>query len=544
MTGKRDDDLLFSDDLHNDDNLDDALFDDDLFGDDDSPGGDSEDDSCSSCPPWKIMIVDDDRQVHTVTKLVLGDVEFEERGLEFISAYSGAEAKELLAEHPDTAIVLLDVVMETRDAGLVVANYVRNVLKNTQTRIILRTGQPGSAPERDVIVHYDINDYKEKTELTEKKLFSTVIAALRSYKDITIIDRNRAGLALILEAVPDLFRVQSLKRFARGVLTQLSSLFSISDDSLYMRHSGFSALSKDEKLEVIAGVGEFKSLEGCPNKIPAPVVELIERAKLEENSLVEDECYLGYLKTNFGSENYLYMDNYRGCGCELSNQLVEMFSNNVALALDNIQLHKSISCNQRELIMTIGEVVESRLKTRSNHVRRVGKGTALLAKLVGLSENEQELIALAAPLHDLGKIAIPEDVLLKPDLLTHEEFELVKKHTVHGWNLLSAADGELMQSAAVIARQHHEHWNGNGYPDGLKGDDIHIYARITALVDVFDVLASHRVYGNPWSTAEILETISSQRGGQFDPQLTDLFIENITLFQELRKEHPDELDEV
>ncbi|MDR1162850.1 MAG: response regulator, partial [Candidatus Accumulibacter sp.] len=133
---------------------------------------------------WKLMIVDDEPEVHTITRLALSGFAFEGRGLEFLSAYSGAEAKTLMAAHPDTAMVFLDVVMESEDAGLDVVRHIRDTLGNTMTRIILRTGQPGQAPERQVILEYDINDYKTKTELTAQKLFTSVVAGLRAYADL------------------------------------------------------------------------------------------------------------------------------------------------------------------------------------------------------------------------------------------------------------------------------------------------------------------------------------------------------------------------
>ena len=142
----------------------------------------------------RFFIVDDEPEVHAVTKLALSDFNFLGRGLEFHSAFSGQEACELIEQHPDAAILLLDVVMETDDAGLKVARYIREQAQNHYTRIILRTGQPGQAPERTVIVNYDINDYKSKTELTAQKLFTAVMSSLRSYRDIMSIDQSRHGL--------------------------------------------------------------------------------------------------------------------------------------------------------------------------------------------------------------------------------------------------------------------------------------------------------------------------------------------------------------
>ncbi len=138
---------------------------------------------------WKVMIVDDEEEIHTVTKLALDSFVFENKGLTFLSAYSGEEAKTLIQEHPDTALILLDVVMETDHAGLVLAKFIREHIANQTVRIVLRTGQPGQAPEETVIIDYDINDYKAKTELTTQKLFTTVVSALRSFRDVTSLDR-------------------------------------------------------------------------------------------------------------------------------------------------------------------------------------------------------------------------------------------------------------------------------------------------------------------------------------------------------------------
>lgn len=143
---------------------------------------------------WKILIVDDEREVHAVTRLALMDLVFEGRGLKFLSAHSRTEAQRLIDAHPDIAIVLLDVVMETDDAGLQVARYIREQADNHSTRIVLRTGQPGQAPERSVVMNYDINDYKAKTELTAQKLFTCVMSSLRSYRDIICVAEQRDRL--------------------------------------------------------------------------------------------------------------------------------------------------------------------------------------------------------------------------------------------------------------------------------------------------------------------------------------------------------------
>src|SRR6266516_5297614 len=178
-------------------------------------------------PRWKIAVIDDEPAVHDGTRFALSDYRLNGQGLEILSAYSAAEGRELLRRHPDIAVVLLDVIMDTDTAGLGLVEFIRKDLKNETVRIILRTGQPGQAPERRVIVDYDINDYKAKTELTADKLFTSLTAALRSYQQIQRMVETRRGLEIIIDAASQLFDCRSIQRLAEGVLTQIASLLNV-----------------------------------------------------------------------------------------------------------------------------------------------------------------------------------------------------------------------------------------------------------------------------------------------------------------------------
>jgi signal transduction histidine kinase len=149
---------------------------------------------------WKVLIVDDEKDIHRVTEIALNDFQFKRRGIEFLSAYSGGEAREIIINNPDIAVILLDIVMEQDDEGLQVVKYIRETLKNRFVRIILRTGQPGHCPERDVILNYDINEYKEKFELTTQKLFTSMVSSLRSYEDIIRLDGLNTNLEGMIKA--------------------------------------------------------------------------------------------------------------------------------------------------------------------------------------------------------------------------------------------------------------------------------------------------------------------------------------------------------
>ncbi len=493
-------------------------------------------------PPWKIIIVDDEKDVHTITRMALDGFTFEGRELKFYSAYSGGEAEKLLFEQPDAAVVLLDVVMESDDSGLELVQYIRHTLKNQFIRIILRTGRPGQAPERKVIAEYDINDYKEKNELTAQRLFSSVITALRSYRDIRTIEKNRRGLEQIIASSAHLFEIQSLKTFAKGILTQLLSLLNLDESSLYIQASGFTATYTPEEFSILAGTGDYEDYTSHPaaEVLPRDVIYYLDRALTEKQSIFEKNTFVGYFPMEKGPTNLLFL---KGCRhfTDLDCGLIRIFSTNVAIAFENIYLNREIVDTQKEVILTLGDVVESRSKEMINHVRRVAEFSYLLAIKYGLNPQDAEMLRLASPMHDVGKVGIPDAILLKPGQLTDEEFKKIIPHTTIGHCILQKSKRDLMAAAAIVAQQHHERWDGTGYPQGFKGEEIHIYGRITGLADVFDALSHKRIYKKAWPMENVLELIVKERGKHFDPQLVDLLIEYIDEFLEINKAFPDGL---
>src|SRR3954463_7073052 len=211
---------------------------------------------------WKIAVIDDDPAVHDGTRFALYDYTLNGQGLEILSAHSAAEGRELLRAHKDIAVVLLDVVMETEGAGLELVGFIRTELKNETVRIILRTGQPGQAPERRVIVDYDINDYKAKTELTADKLFTALTAALRGYQQLQRMVETRRGLEMIIEGASTLYDFKSMQRLAEGVLTQIGSLLKVECGGILVLREGDTAPGK---FSVLAGSGCYRRFAGISN---------------------------------------------------------------------------------------------------------------------------------------------------------------------------------------------------------------------------------------------------------------------------------------
>ena len=204
------------------------------------------------------------------------------------------------------------------------------------------------------------------------------------------------------------------------------------------------------------------------------------------------------------------------------------------LASKNRELYE----DQENLILAVSQIIENKSENTGQHVKRVSEYTEVLCKCLGFNDEDSWKISLAAMMHDVGKLMIPEAILEKPGKLTAEEFEIVKKHTQYGKQMLETSPGELFKLSTDIAYNHHEKWDGTGYR-GIKGEDIPICARCVALADVFDALVSRRAYKEPWPPEKAYEEIVSQRGKQFDPAVVDAFVQNFDKFKDIMMRYPD-----
>jgi len=191
----------------------------------------------------------------------------------------------------------------------------------------------------------------------------------------------------------------------------------------------------------------------------------------------------------------------------------------------------------------MGAVGESRSKETGNHVKRVAEYSKILALAYGLSSEEAELLKQASPMHDIGKIAIPDAVLNKPGRFNAQERKVMDGHAKLGYDMIKDSNRPLLQAASIVSYEHHEKWDGTGYPNAISGEDIHIYGRITALADVFDALGSDRVYKKAWSDEKILKLFKEERGKHFDPKLIDIFFEKLDKFYEIRETFKDKYQE-
>ncbi|HYC43500.1 MAG TPA: EAL domain-containing protein [Noviherbaspirillum sp.] len=283
---------------------------------------------------WRVMIVDDDSDVHSATTFALNNLEMQHRPLEFVHAYSASEARELLAREDDIAVILLDVVMEQEDSGLQLVRHIREVLKLTEVRIILRTGQPGYAPEIDAIRDFDINDYKTKSELTRIKLYTTVTSAIRSYEQIRAINASRRGLDRIVRASTELMALHGLDNFAAGVITQVATLLDQESSGLLcvQEHTNENALT------VITATGPHVTLVDSSAGIrDGRIAGLLRRTLAQRANIYGRDFATLYFGGNANRDFVAYIDTDAPLN-EIDQRLLEVFSRNIAVGLDNVLL--------------------------------------------------------------------------------------------------------------------------------------------------------------------------------------------------------------
>jgi response regulator RpfG family c-di-GMP phosphodiesterase len=228
-----------------------------------------------------------------------------------------------------------------------------------------------------------------------------------------------------------------------------------------------------------------------------------------------------------------YMIHFKGVS-EISSVLAFAFN-----VTDLVKINEEIINTQKDIVYKMGEIGETRSKETGNHVKRVAEYSYLLAIESGLSSEDADTLKIASPMHDIGKVGIPDSVLKKPGKLDLDEWKVMQTHAQLGYEMLKGSERPILKAAAIVALDHHEKWDGSGYPNSTKADDIHIYGRITAIADVFDALGSKRVYKDAWELEKILDLFKEERGKHFDPNLVDIMFENLDKFLKIRDSYQD-----
>lgn len=505
---------------------------------------------------WHVLVVDDDAEVLQVTRLALKDFTFAGRKLTLHFASSAREAKVLLCSGIKFAVALIDVVMEDDAAGLKLVEWIRQEREENLIRLILRTGQAGQAPESDVILKYDINDYREKSELTSQKFHTLMLCALRSYRDLQSLYRNAKSLEGILNATNQLFSQGSVERFTENALYQLSSLLSQNIagkryeinalaatlyDSPVNESARHDKSIHDNRSVVLASIGTYAKLER--HDLPDELLQFLSAPEHQDlvqfgGQYFDQNYFVGVYVSRLKHRYLLYLRGFETLSM-LDRQLLALFSNSIAISFDTLSSFEEIEATQHEMLHRLCESIENRIQTGTQHTRRVALIARNLAQWCGLDARSVQMLYRAAPLHDVGKVFLPQSILGKREELSDEEWALTKTHARRGHELLNSSGFEVLKAAALMALQHHENWDGTGYPDGLTEGKIHIFSRILALADVLDALLNERVYRDAWSEDSAFAYIEENAGKKFDPGLVRIVLANRAELMAIQAEFPD-----
>jgi serine phosphatase RsbU (regulator of sigma subunit)/CheY-like chemotaxis protein len=306
-------------------------------------------------PPWKIIIIDDDPDVHRVTRLAFHDFIFKDRHIDLIHCYSGDEARVLLVENPDIALAMLDVVLEERDTGFKIVEYIRQDLNNRLMRIILRTGHPGEAPERHTVLSYDINDYKSKTELTSEKMIASVAACLRAYEDMKIIASQREGLERIVIGSDTIFHEKTFGSFLREVLVQYGKITKKEDGHAF---KGIASGFREGEMIVVAqvGFGDGSLHKPVQEIVDDDGISLIRMARHDKIDVFQGGRFAAHFSSADGEENTLYIEIDEEIE-DWERELIEIFGANVATAYENRCLNIGL---ERTVVRRTAELVEAK----------------------------------------------------------------------------------------------------------------------------------------------------------------------------------------
>ncbi len=502
----------------------------------------------------KILIVDDE----LIIRELLFDLLTEE-GFLVETAPDGETALKLIREGSEIAVLFTDIMMPKMD-GITLIHKAKEM--NPGIVPIIMTGYATIETARAAVKEgaYDyvlkpFNITEIKTVVTNALERNRLIQENARLKEIT-------ELFKISENISSMREEEQLFRFILNAALEHTQA---------KRGSILEVIENGRYLKVVASTGLPSELNGKiipidTNTVSGFVVKNIEPILIEDISQNPDlqSSLIGLKNTSFISvplqrkksefiESHPLTINEQDVIAvlnvtdksdgeifsETDLKVLKIIANHGASAIENARLIREIETAQREIVFTLGEIVETRSRETGSHVKRVAEYSKLLALKFGLSTKEAEILRLASPLHDVGKVGIPDAILNKPGPLTPTEFNIIKTHTTIGYDMLSKTKGVVLQSAAIIALEHHERFDGNGYPNGKKGKDIHIFGRIVGIADVFDALGVERVYKRAWTLDEIKEYFAEQRGKQFDPDLVDIFFSNIKEILLIRERFPE-----
>jgi HD-GYP domain-containing protein (c-di-GMP phosphodiesterase class II) len=397
--------------------------------------------------------------------------------------------------------------------------------------------------EKQIEIAFDAIYDLEKDKIDFKNKFDI---------DYPIENRIRKSLDLEIQKLKDyeLYKLFSeVKYYSKEALYQYRNRLTLNKwiNSIELFKNNYESSDTLNYLEIVKKIGNYvvliKEIEDKELNFENKILEIINQNKIYSSQiemkiieLSSDFINITYFSILFlliiviGFIVILGYKVYKNIGLS-----VDEIETKIEDGLDKIKnLNNEIENTQKEVVFTMGSIGESRSKETGNHVKRVAEYSKLLALYYGLDDKEAEMLKQASPMHDIGKVAIPDAILNKPGRFDEFERKIMDTHAVLGYEMLKHSNRLLLKTAATVAYEHHEKWDGSGYPRNLSGENIHIYGRITALADVFDALGSDRCYKKAWDDEKIFKLFKEEKGKHFDPKLIDIFFDNLDEFLKIR----------
>lgn len=444
------------------------------------------------------------------TANALGIITDANKNFENISGYSKNELvgqNHNIVRHPDTPKSVFVKLWETIKAGNTWHGLVKNKRKDGSAYYVLSDVSP---------VYYRNGDFREYIGIRHD------VSELEEYKILL-----KHELATTSQNLTD--NLNYTKQYEKAVNTSVAIIKTDTKNIITYVNSKFLELTQYSEDEIIGmNCESIRAEHHQQNKECEQITKRLNKGEIVEVTLSNKSKY----GKNFITKSIFYpIANTNGEIIEYIQVLNDI--------TDIIQLNEEIQSTQREVVSTMGAIGETRSKETGLHVKRVAEYSYLLAILYGLNENDANLLKQASPMHDIGKVGIPDNILNKPGKLTFEEFEIMKSHAQLGYEMLKHSQRPILKASAVVAKEHHEKWDGSGYPNGLKGEEIHIFGRITAIADVFDALGHDRIYKKAWPLEEILNLFKEEKGKHFDPILVDLFFQHLEAFLSIKEKLED-----
>lgn len=482
---------------------------------------------------WNILLIGGGQDEALLFSRLLTDFRFEGRGIRVLHAAEAHEARLVLEEEADIAVVMMELEASGKRQSLDLIDYIRQALMNAAVRIVVVADPKSADEEEDIMFNYDVNNFRIKGELDSvSKLKSALVGSIRAYRDFKKTEDEKKSLEYVALSSSLVLNAGSLEMLAQDVLHHLASILNTQSS-----YGGLILQRSHRRWRRLAATGKYAELD--VGMLPWEIESVLPQLREFGGNPPILEGFDFHSPSVAGTERLIFIDPCR-TPSDWEYYLAESYCANTDAVFENLELRHEIESTQKEIIYTLGEIAETRSQETGFHVKRVAEYTKLLALKYGLPEEEANLLALASPMHDIGKVGISDSILNKPGKLTLEEYETMQSHAISGYEMLKHSSRPILKTAAIIALQHHEKYGGGGYPQGLSGEEIHLYGRITAIADVFDALASDRVYKKAWPLGEIVDLFHQERGKHFDPSLTDLFLEHLEEFLEIRAQYADE----